>query len=921
MPPRSKHHSLPPCATEVSELLRRFASDLNRGLSHEEARKKVLEYGPNTFGERKRSGIMFTVARQFKSPLVLILSIAAIVTLVLKEFLDTGVIAAALGINVCIGAFIEERASRAFDRLIASQQKTGTLIRDGVKKVLPAGDIVPGDIVLLEAGATVPGDMRLAEANSLSINEAILTGEWAPVFKDTPSLPPPSGGLLTQTPIAEQTNMAWMGTQVTEGSGKGIVVATGTKTQAGMIAQSLTAITAHLTPVQLGIRSLTRFLSLVVILAVFVIFILGIARGEHALAMALLAIAVAVAMMPEGLLPAVTVTLALGMEAILKKGGLVRNVLAAETLGSTSIILVDKTGTLTEGRMHVEELLTAASLEGALKEAASDTRTLFSLAVLSSDAFLEETTGGQEELIVRGRPIEQAIVLAGVEAGLTQDLLCKDFPRIDFLPFVSSRRFSVSLHENNEDRGHKRLIITGAPEVLLSLSTNVYRNGEPRSMSVRERSLFEETQAKKASRGVRLIAVAFRDVVHEHIPTAFRTFVFQADNAQEAVADGVLGELTFAGFIALSDPIREEARAAVTGAREAGVRSIMLTGDNPGTALAIAQKVGIATAHDGAVTGNAVATMNDDELTEALSRNAVFARVLPEQKLRIVHVLKGHGDIVAMTGDGVNDAPALLAADIGIAVGSGTDVAKEASDLVLLDNSFSVIIHAIEEGRRIMDNLKKIVAALLSTSFSEVFIIAAAFALGGPIPVLPTQILWTNIIGEGFLSFAFAFEPAEEGLMRRPPVRNGARNLIISRDIKILIALISLSTGVFLVIVYALLLSFGVPLEKLRTIMFASLALDSIFFSFSIKNLKRPLWSVAFLSNTYLIGALAVSIALLFSALTLPPLQRILSLSELSIVEFLFLLGIGIFNLITIEIAKYYVFRRRAYKERVNAIS
>ena len=699
--------------------------------------------------------------------------------------------------------------------------------------------------------------------------------------------------------------MVWMGTLVSSGNGIGIVVETGKNTQVGMIAKQLGNIGEQLTPLQHSIRKIARFLIYIILTAIIAIIVLGILRGEPLGDMFLIAIAIAVATMPEGLPAAVTVVLALGMESILKHGGLVRNLLAAETLGATTVILTDKTGTLTEAKMKLASLYTLESLKTGGKGMTEDDKSLLTMAVLSSDAFVEESKEEEKDeqvkLTVQGRPIEKAIIVAGLEMGISQDELKEENGRIDFLKFESKRRFSASLNKHKEYKKN-RIYLSGEPESLLNHSTHVLKNGKIKILMDKDYSVFREVQRRESAKGKRFIGISYKDVLWEDIESSAKDKKGEKSKFTE--------KTVFAGFLAFEDPVREDVREAISKVKRAGARVIMLTGDNPGTAGNIAEKVGISKKGDQVLLGSDIELQEDDELLKTLQKVKIFSRVLPDQKLRITRVLRGAGEIVAMTGDGINDAPALRSANIGVAVGSGTEVAKEAADIILLNNSFSIIVSAIEEGRRIIDNLKKILAYLLSTSFVEVFIIVGALAFAAPIPLLPSQILWANIIEEGLMSFAFAFEKKDKNIMKRDPRSHASRN-ILTPVIKKFIFTIGIVTGVFLTALYFILLKIGVPIEEVRTMMFVAISIDSIFFTFSLKSFDTPLHKMNIFSNKFLIIAFVFSTLLLIAAVSLSPLRTLLTLTVLSVSQLLFLTGVGIFNLITIEATKYYLFFRK----------
>jgi len=891
----------------LEKITAHLQTDLTNGLLDTEIPKRQKRYGENIFEEEKQITIFGRILAQLKNPLVIILLGAGIATFFLKEYTDTIVIFFAFLINVLIGVTQESRASKAFQTLLQSQEKYATVIRNGEKKIITANGIVSGDVIEINAGSYIPADARIISEQGLSVNESALTGEWVAVAKDAVII-------AKEVPITEQTNMVWMGTLATEGSANAIVVGIGNNTQVGAIAKSLIETTDESTPLQKSIHNLARFLTFLILGIIAIIFVIGLINEHSLLEMLLLSIAVAVAAMPQGLPAAVTVVLALGMESILKKGGLVRNLLAAETLGSTTIILTDKTGTLTMAEMRVAEIATLQSIkkldarttisrESKLHTYDDDSDVL-KMAMLTSDAFVEGMEKPLSEWVVRGRPVERAIMLAGLDSGFHRNDLLKTYPQIDFLPFESKRRFAASLHSIKNHK-RNRLYISGAPEFIIEKAGYIYLNGKAKKITDAIKSTLIRIQEQKSAQGMRLIAIGYKETSEKSIPVEIEHI------SNEIILENII----FGGFIILHDPLREDVKEAIQTAKEAGTRVIMLTGDNPVTALKIAVEAGIAPkkSKNSALTGAEIEELDDDKLLKALKKAYVFARVLPHQKLRIARLLKADGEVVAMTGDGINDAPALRNADIGVALNSGTEVAKEASDIILLNNSFSIIIGAIEEGRRILDNLKKIVAYLLSTSFSEIIIVGAALIAGTPIPLLPTQILWTNIIEEGFMNFSFAFEPKEKDVMKRNP-RDIAMKHVLTSNLKRLIMLIAGITGALLVLLYFFLLYINMPEEEIRTLMFIAVSIDSIFFAFSIKNLHRPVWRISLLSNKYLIAALLLSFVALILAITLPPLQTLLSIAPPSSATFLALIGLGIANLVVIEAAKYIVFERPAQK-------
>ncbi len=868
-------------ALTAHETLDAFHITAEKGLSLREVELRLSD-GKNKLKGAKPDSFFRRLLRQLESPIALVLLAAALATLFISHYSDALIIALALLVNVAIGIFQEGKANGAFAALSKEEASRAVVIREGLRQEIPSEEVVPGDVIALTTGVRVPADIRLIAVHGLTVNEASLSGEWIPVEKKTE----PS---QMDAPLVERYSMAYAGTLTVSGTGLGVVVATAEDTELGKIAKELAKGTRTVTPLQRDIQNIARMLLISVACIIAVIGALSLLRGMTVGETFLIAISVAVAAIPEGLPAAVTVVLALGMERILKQGGLVRNLLAAETLGATSIILTDKTGTLTEGRMKAVGFIT---LSGTTEDAdGTNARAMLRAAVLASDGYTEEVDTTEvkgEEIVARGRPIEQAILLAGLEAGFSERVLRTESPRADELSFSSARRFGGMLVK---DDGKHIAYLTGAPELFLEHAvTAMGARGGAAPFTKEDHEFFDHALKRAAREGKRVIAVAKVDADLKAFPS------------EEALPD-MLRRLELLGFMVFSDVIRSDARASVHEMQEAGARVIMLTGDNPETALWFAREVGIAGHTARAYTGAELADTTDDELLRLLRLHNVFARVTPSEKLRIARVLTASGEVVAMTGDGVNDAPALEAAAIGVALGSGTDVAKEASDLVLLNDSFSVVTYAIKEGRRLRDNVKKILAYLLSTNFSEIFIIIAALITGLPIPLLPTQIMWANLIEGGPLNVALAFEPLYPSAMKRSPKHPDVAQ-VLSKDLIKLIMSVGILTGIMLVGLHFFLVLSGTPDDHMRTIMFGALSASSFAGAIALKSFGTRLWNMPFNSNPWLLGSFALSFCLLLAALFVPFLQDIvhtvpLTLSELSIIVFA-----GILNLALIEVAK-----------------
>jgi len=868
-------------AKEKAEILEHFSVDEAYGLSNEEIEKRLSEYGVNAFEKKQKHLWVGILVKQFTSPLVFILFFAFVGALYLGESLDATVIAIAMLVNIVISFAQEYRANRALEALAASQERDTVVFRDGERKAINVETLVPGDIVVLSSGNVVPADGRLLTSSDFSVSEAHITGESLGVNKK-------SGTVGEDAEVYERTNMVYMGSPVLTGEARAVIVATGGKTEMGDIAEGLSLMSDADTPIEKSVRKLARFLSFIVAGVVALLVVVGLVRDIPLPEIMLLAIALAVSVIPEGLPAAVTAILAIGMERILKKRGLVRNLLAAETLGSTTVILTDKTGTLTQSKLALVDVVAGEERGYIGIQLSQNQIRVLQDAMRVSDAYV--TNNDEEKALVGGRPVERAIMSAALERRVFPDVFEEIKKRIDFLSFSSEKRFSGALYPGEGKGTSSRAYFLGAPEILLQEATMVFEDGKEVPLTKTRRDALEKIINGLAHEGKRVIGVGFRDV--------------SEDQLSRSKKQDVLHGATYSGLIAFADPVREDVPAAIRQVHEAGVRVIMVTGDTPQTAYSIAVAAGIAKEGEEPLTGRAIEHMNDDELYDALMHNHVCARVLPKQKQRLVSVLQERGEIVAMTGDGVNDAPALKAAAIGVAVGSGTSVAREASDLVLLDDSFSIVVSAIQEGRRIMDNLKKATVHLIATSFHEVFIISVAVLVGLPLPILPIQILWVNILEEGFLTFGFAFEPGEKKSMQLSP-RALRERTILTKPVRRLILVAGTITGIFSVGVFLFLLSQNVPIEEIRTIMFVVLALDSIMFAVSLKQLRQPFWKGPLFNNRYLVFALLFSAAGIGVTLSVPLIRDALGLVPLGFFDVAVLVGVALVNVLTIESVKY----------------
>ncbi len=851
------------------------------GLITSEVRKRQKEGPSNSFTPSKEETFVDRFAGQFKSPLVYVLVLAFAITIALGEYVDAGVIALALCVAVFVGVLQEGKASRAFQKLAQSQVRTATVIRNGRKHQIEAVEVVIGDVVVLTAGTQVPADVRLIRCKKLTVNEAALTGEWMPVDKSIDAV-------AVGTPFAERSSMAWMGTFVSEGYAQGVVVALGDDTAVGVLAASVHMVEEVRTPLQEEMKKLSAIMLYIIGALVVFIFVIGLFQDQTLHDMLLMSIAIAVAAIPEGLPAAVTIILAVGMEALLTRGGLVRNLLAAETLGSTTYVLTDKTGTLTQATMAVTGVLLEENKYVDQEDFSNvdDVYELFDVSLSAADAYTDVAT---HERVIRGEAVERAILESAASLDIDEKKGSLRSNRIDYLSFTSENRFAAGLSEEVDGF---RLCVNGSPETLIKHATSIVHESGIEVFHDEAKLHLSQAIAKYTHEGKRLIAVGYKKVQYDDIPETEPT---------------LLEDLVFAGVLIIDDPLREGVEHAIEGVQSAGANVVLITGDNPQTALSIAQHVGIAGPDDVALTGDDLAQLSDEELIEALTTVSVFARILPKQKMRIAIVLQQKGEIVAMTGDGINDAPALRRANIGIAIGSGTEVAKEASDLVLVNDSFETIYAAIEEGRRITANLRKIVGYLLSTSLSEVALIATALLTSSAVPILPAQILWANMIEEGLMSVAFAFEKGDKNAMKRKPFDIHEEGLLSKHMVWFMVFVITVLSAITISL-YLYLQYLELPLAELRSVMFLAISMDSLFISFAFRSLTVPIWKIPLHTNLFFVGSFLISVCMLAVVLTVPFFQYLLSYTPLPWNLIGYAVGASLLSLVTIELGKLFFY-------------
>ena len=912
-------------ATTVEESLRRLEVEAGVGLSNVVVARRLSEYGPNALPEIPPVPVWRLFLGQLRGALVLILIAAVAVSMVVGDWIEAGVILAIVLLNALVATLQERRADAALQALKKMAAPEAQVLRGGELRTLPARELVPGDVVVLEAGSIVPADLRLLETERLQVDEASLTGESVPVSKRADAL------LETETVVADRINCAFMGTTVSYGRGRGVVVGTGLSTELGRIAKAIEA-PEEATPLQRRLQTFGRLLGTAVVVICGLVFLLGIARDPNAgillrdglgayweasremiLGLFIVAISLAVAAVPEGLPAVVTMGLALGMREMLRRNALVRRLPSVETLGSTTVICTDKTGTLTENKMTVTRIWTGGRAytvtgqgEGLDGEICSEDGPV----VLEDHPVLRQALWAglwcnnarlvQEDAHrIVGDPTEGALVVVAGKAGLARSE--EDFPRVAEIPFDSERKRMTTVHQNDggspftSGRDSYLALVKGAPDAVLEQCTKIQAPDGPKPLSDVGRRAVEEHNEALASQGLRVLAVAYRGL---------------ADVSEEPSAEGVERELVFLGLLAMQDPPRVAVPDAVRRARQAGLRTLMITGDHVATATSIGEQVGILRAEDAVLVGEDLDRMSDRELADAIEHVDLFARVSPHHKVRIVDALRAAGHVVAMTGDGVNDAPALKRADIGIAMGiTGTDVTKQTADIVLTDDNYASIVAAVEQGRVIYANIRKTILYLLSCNFAEIGIIFLAVLFGWAAPLTAIQLLWLNLLTDGAPALALGVERGEPGLMTRPP--RSPKERIVNRKMASGILFQASLLAAAVLGAYALALG-GRWAPIAGTVAFATLVVAELARAYTARSEDVPLVRLKPFSNRWMQAATFSSFLLILLVLYVPPLQAVFRTASLGGGAWAVILPIGLVPAAAVELRKLLGARRQA---------
>ena len=883
----------------ADEALKELNVDPTKGLDTASAKERLEKYGANELKEEKGKSFFKKLLAQFSDFLVLILIGAALVSFFIGETQDSIVIIAIVIVNAMLGLYQEGKAEKALDALKKMASPTAKVVRDGKTVEIGSRELVPGDIVILETGDIVPADLRIIDSKNLKIEEASLTGESVAVEKDSSKV------LEGEVALGDRVNMAYMSTIVTYGRGKGVVVGTAADTEIGKIATMIQTYEDEATPLQKKLNQLGKILGIATILICIVVFADGLIQNRDPLEMFMVSVSLAVAAIPEGLPAIVTIVLAIGMNKMVKRNAIVKKLLAVETLGATSVICTDKTGTLTQNEMTVVKVYTndkIIDIEGVGYEPKGDfklgdekispledknVQSLLLMGTLVNDAELVEN-GGQYKIV--GDPTEGALVTLAAKGGIELDSLDEKYPRIQEIPFDASRKMMTTFHEGYIE--NKITAITkGAPDLLIQKCSHILLNGEVVPFTEELKKKVSDTNINFSKQALRVLAVAYK--VFDKLP----------DNLDP---ENIEKDMIFVGLSGMIDPLRPEAKEAIKLCKKAGIDIKVITGDYKETAFAIAKDLGLVESEDEAMMGEELNKISDEELREVVKRVKVFARVSPEHKVRIVTALKENGEITAMTGDGVNDALAIKKADIGISMGiTGTDVAKNTADMILTDDNFASIVSAVEEGRIIFSNIKKFVFFLLSCNIGEILLVFSSIAVfNWPIPLLPIQLLWLNLVTDSFPALALGVEKGEPDIMSHPP-RN-TDEAILDRKMLLGVSFQSLA------IAAASLLSFwwaqnsygSENLALVRTIVFTTLITAELLRAYSSRSQKYTLFKIGFFSNRQMVLATLGAFALLLVVLYVPFLQDIFYTQALTFNEWKVIIPLAFIPLIVGELSK-----------------
>ena len=912
----------------VEEAAEALGTDLKRGLTAQEAQARQEKYGANELQERPRPGFWKMLLDQFNQFLVLILIVSAVISFFLGEYVDSGAIMAIVILNAILGVVQTSKAEEALAALQKMAAPNADVLRDRHLLTIPAREVVPGDVILLETGNYVPADVRLIESANLRVEEASLTGESVPVEKEADLV------LKEDLPLGDRRNSAYMSTVVSYGRGKGIVVNTGMSTEIGLIAEMIQSYEEEPTPLQVKLDQLGKWLGIGCLIVCGIVFVIGVLRDtqvgmilqagggplfylstfrETLIEMFMVAVSLAIAAVPEGLPAVVTIVLALGMQEMIKRHALIRKLPAVETLGSATAICSDKTGTLTQDKMmavqiYVDRTILSISGEGynPTGEFSDDGRTvdlggypgsnlLLRAGLLCNDARLEEDPDIEEAGGWRmvGDPTEGALVVAAAKAGFWREGLERDYPRLAEIPFDSERKRMSTIHPDPKWGGYVAYV-KGAPDIVIGLCQRVVEDGQERSLTAERRRRILEVNEALASNALRVLGVAYRPL--SEVPSNLTVEEIEKD-------------LTFVGLIGMIDPARPEAKEAIALARQAGIKTMMITGDYKNTAVAIADELSLLSSGGRVLTGAELDQLDDETFTDMVEEVEVYARVSPQHKVRIVEALRKRGHVVAMTGDGVNDAPALKRASIGVAMGiTGTDVSKETADMVLTDDNYASIVSAVEEGRVIYSNIRKFVYYLLSCNVGEIMIIFLAMIAGWPVPLTPILLLVLNLVTDGAPALALGMEKGDPDSMKRPPHRPDEP--VINRQMVwgIIVQTVAITAATLSAFIIGL-RWFPDNLAAAQTMAFATLSISELFRAYTSRSDRHSLWAIGVFSNKWMQWAVLVSLVIVLAIIYVPFLDPVFDTTFLGLREWLVIAPLVLMPAAAAEANKYFLRR------------
>lgn len=870
----------------ISEVIDELKSSVAHGLSSQEAKKRLEEYGYNQLSSKGKRTFLQMFLAQFKSFMIVILLIAAAVSGVVgvmegEGLMDTYIILGILLVNAIIGAAQERKAESSLEALKNLSAPLTKVFRNGVVSEIATRELVPGDIVILETGAVIPADLRLIESVNLKIQESAMTGESVPVEKNTDAL---AGN---EIPLGDRTNMAFSSGMVTYGRGRGIVDATGMKTEVGKIANLLQNTVDTETPMKRQLEHLGKVLGIAALVICGVIFLVGILYGNSVIHMFMTAVSLAVAAIPEGLPAISTVVLAIGVQRLVKRNAIIRTLPSVETLGSATVICSDKTGTLTQNKMTVVEAYanhkTVSFRDGAEVKLNSEQHDLLTIAVLCADAHLRILENGQHE--TTGDPTETALISIGLNFNLNKDELELKYPRVAEIPFDSERKRMTTVNRFSDKKLHVN--VKGGLDEMLSVCTRIVVEGQIKPLSADDREKITGINEKMANQALRVLAMAYKEI--KEVP-------------DHAGIDELESDLIFVGLLGMIDPARPEVIEAVAKCTAAGIRPVMITGDHKITAMAIAREIGIFREGDIAISGTELEKISENDLDRDVHKYSVYARVAPEHKVRIVKAWQKRNDVVAMTGDGVNDAPALKQADIGAAMGIvGTDVAKGASDMILTDDNFATIVAAVEEGRRIYDNILKAIQFLLSTNVGEIFLLLVTSIFNMGLPLLPIHILWVNLVTDSLPALALSVDPAEDNIMQRKPRKS--KKGFMTRGMIWRVMYQGIMTGTLPLIAYTVgLRDGGVILGQ--TMAFSTLVFAQLVHVRNLHSVTRSSLAINPMKNKWLIGAIFASMALMLIVLFVPAIRETFKLTTMDAAHWWIVIGLSLAPIVIVDIFK-----------------